>query len=111
MKILLFLSLTVIALNLKAANYYFSSISGNDGRTPAEAKHSSTPWKTIDKLNSFFANLEPGDSILFKRGEIFYGAITVSKSGSSNLPIVIGAYGTGSKPMITSFIKLSNWIS
>ncbi|HLL42111.1 MAG TPA: hypothetical protein VK369_03185, partial [Segetibacter sp.] len=55
-----------------ASTYYFSTLSGNDSRTSSEAKSSSTPWKTIGKLNSFFSSLQPGDQVLFKRGETFY---------------------------------------
>src|SRR5439155_24206044 len=51
----------------------------------------------------------PGDVILFKRGETFYGSIVVNKSGTSSLPITIGAYGSGSRPIITSFVTLSGW--
>ena len=94
-----------------ATNYYFSAISGDDSRTSTQAKSSSTPWKTLSKLNSFFSSLQPGDSVLLKRGETFYGSITITKSGTASLPIVIGAYGSGSKPVITSLVTLTNWIS
>ncbi|MEJ7684845.1 MAG: hypothetical protein WKG06_44765 [Segetibacter sp.] len=60
-----------------AATYYFSTSSGNDSRTSTQAKNPSTPWKTISKLNSFFSSLQPGDSVLFKRGETFYGSVTI----------------------------------
>ncbi len=94
-----------------ATNYYFSAVSGDDSRSPAQASNASTPWKTLGKLSSFFTSLKPGDAVLLKRGDVFYGSITVSKSGTSALPIVIGAYGTGNKPVITSLITLSGWVS
>jgi len=94
-----------------ATNYYFSSISGDDLRTSTQAQSSSTPWKTLIKLNSFFSNLQPGDSVLFKRGETFYGSITINKSGSTGLPVVFGAYGKGIKPVITSLVTFTNWVS
>lgn len=104
------LSLLVVCYlqSAKAATYYFSS-SGNDSRSSTQAKNPSTPWKTISKLNSFFSSLQPGDQVLFKRGETFYGSITISRSGTSGSPIVIGAYGSGSKPVITSLVSLSGW--
>jgi len=92
-------------------NYYFSTLTGDDSRTLAQAQNPSTPWKTINKLNSIFTSLLPGDSVLFKRNEIFSGSIQVQKSGSSTLPIVISAYGTGNNPVITGFISLTGWVS
>ncbi len=93
----------------KAASYYFSTNSGNDTRTPKQAQNPSTPWKTLNKLNSFSSNFEPGDHILFKRGETFFGSITINESGTSDSPIVFSAYGTGDKPVITSLTTLTNW--
>lgn len=95
----------------ESANYYFSSISGNDSRTLTEAKNSATPWKTTTKLNSYMNSLQPGDSILFKRGEVFYGSISITKSGTAGLPIVFAAYGTGAKPEISGLSTLTGWIS
>jgi len=95
----------------EGANYYFSNNSGNDNRTSAEAKNIATPWKTITKLNSYMSSLMPGDSILFKRGEVFYGALSITKSGTATLPIVFAAYGTGIKPEISGLSTLTGWIS
>ncbi|MEO6327976.1 MAG: Ig-like domain-containing protein [Ginsengibacter sp.] len=95
----------------QASNYYFSSGSGDDSRTATQAKNPATPWKTLTKLNSIFSTLIAGDSVLLKRGETFYGSITVTKSGTSIAPIVIGAYGSGSKPVVSSFVALNNWVS
>ncbi|WP_018612352.1 Ig-like domain-containing protein [Segetibacter koreensis] len=94
-----------------ATNYYFSTVSGDDSRTAAQAQNPSTPWKTIGRLNSYFSSLQPGDAVLLKRGETFYGSITVNKSGTASSPIVIGAYGTGDKPVITGLTTLTNWVS
>lgn len=95
----------------KGNTYYFSSISGNDSRTTTQAQKSATPWKTLSKLTSFFSSLKPGDSVLFKRGEVFYGSITISASGSAALPIVLSSYGTGSLPIISGLQKLTGWVS
>ena len=111
---LFFITLILLLLTsqtLVGRNYYFSTASGDDSRTSAQAQNPATPWKSINKLNSFFTSLVPGDSVLFKRGETFYGSIKVAKSGTSSLPIVIGAYGTGVKPLITGFTTLSSWTS
>jgi len=92
-----------------ASNYYFSVVSGDDSLSPAQAQNPNTPWKSIDKLNSFFSNLQPGDSVLFKRGDVFYGSITVTKSGTGMSPIILGAYGTGGRPVINGLTTLSSW--
>jgi parallel beta-helix repeat protein len=54
-------------------------------------------------------NLNPGDNILFKSGDTFYGAISFSKSGSSSGTISFGSYGTGNKPIITGLADASGW--
>src|SRR6476620_3091757 len=87
--------------------YYFSSSQGDDSRTTTQAQNPNTPWKTLNKLNSFFANLSPGDYVLFKRGDTFYGSITIKTSGTSSLPIVINANGTGTKPIISGLVTFS----
>lgn len=94
-----------------ARNYYFSSNSGDDSRTNVQAQSPSTPWKSLTKLNTVITTLLPGDSILLKRGETFYGSIIVKKSGTSAAPIVIGAYGSGNKPVVTSLATIANWVS
>ncbi len=103
---ILFLHLAVV---VNAATYYFSSQSGDDSRTSDEAQSSSTPWKTIDKLNLIMPTLEAGDQVLFKRGESFNGGMVITASGNSSASIYFGAYGSGVKPIITGFSFLSDW--
>jgi len=95
----------------KAANYYFSNSLGDDSRSSLAAQNRATPWKSLNKLNSFFSQLQPGDSVLFKRGENFNGFIVISTSGTKAKPIVVAAYGKGSKPVINGLTKLSNWVA
>lgn len=111
MKVIFVIIVVCFTYAASANNYYFSSVSGNDSRTSSEAQDPATPWKTLDKLNSLFISLKPGDSIFLKRDEIFYGALNVKKSGSLTAPIFIGTYGSGNKPVITSLVTLTNWIS
>lgn len=111
MKTLFLLLFVCPFLTASATTYYFSANSGNDSRSFSEARNSSTPWKSLSKLNSIFSSLRPGDVVLLKRGETFYGSINVSKSGTSSSPITIGAYGSGNKPVITSLLTLSGWVS
>ncbi len=111
MKSFLFILLICFCYRAQAETFYFSDISGDDSRTRVEAQSQSTPWKTLGKLNSIFSTLNPGDSILFERGNVFYGSITIKKSGSINSPIVLSTYGTGSKPVIEGLTTLSGWVA
>jgi hypothetical protein len=43
----------------------------------------------------------PGDSVLFARGQVFKGHLSIQKSGTSSQPVYIGAYGNGELPVIT----------
>lgn len=80
-----------------------------DGDDTNAGTSSDSPWKSIAKANT--VNLQPGDSILFKRGATYYGALTIKQSGNASAPITIGAYGDGSKPVISGFSTLSGWKS
>jgi len=86
-----------------AASYYVSN-SGNDsnsGLTEALA------WKTLAKVNNF--KPQPGDQILFKKGDAWEGTLTVTASGASGNPIVYGAYGTGDNPKIYGSTEITGW--
>jgi parallel beta-helix repeat protein len=105
MKKLFTISCILYFFNAGATNYYFSANGddGNKGTSP------STPWKTLSKFNSVFASINPGDSILFNRGDFFYGELIISRSGKFGSSIVIGSYGLGVEPIITGFTSIQNW--
>src|SRR5665647_3772078 len=107
MKKFFLLPLIIFGLTANATNYYISS-SGNDANNGTST---STPWKTLNKLNSYFSSLTPGDNVLLNRGDVFYGSITVNKSGTAGSPITIGAYGTGAQPVITGFTRITGWVN
>ncbi len=65
----------------------------NDGLSPA------TAWKTVTALNK--KEFGAGAQILFNRGDSFRGGCRLLGSGSAAQPILIGAYGTGDKPLLT----------
>src|ERR1035437_955962 len=100
--ILIFLVHNAIA----SATYYYISSSGNDTNNGLS---SSTPWKTIAKVNSAFSNMKPGDRILFKRGDVFTGQITLTQSGSATAKITFDAYGVGNTPVIQGNIDIISW--
>jgi hypothetical protein len=98
-KILVILLTLLLPVQAWSAVYYMSTSGddANDRTSPA------TPWRSILKLN--LTPFAPGDSILFKRGDIWDGAnaapIIPATSGSAGNPITWGAYGTGPNPVIT----------
>lgn len=100
MRYLLCIQLLFCISIANAKNYYISSkgFDTNSGLTSA------TPWKSIAKINA--TSFRAGDSILFKRGELFYGTLTPATSG-----ITIAAYGTGANPIITGLTTISAWTS
>ena len=84
-------------------NYYVDATNGNDsnnGTSPA------TAWKTISKVNDF--SFSPGDSILFKRGEMWRGGIQPNSSGSPSSPITYAAYEEGEKPLFLGSVSLND---
>jgi parallel beta-helix repeat protein len=96
----------IFQLYIVAGKNYYISNSGNDN---SNGTSTSTPWKTISKVNSSIQLFQAGDSILFRRGDQFFGQITWNKSGGSTSPIVIGGYGLGSKPLISGAQLLKGW--
>lgn len=75
--------------------YHVDCTSGNDvnnGTSPSSA------WKSISKANK--ANLEPGDSLLLKRGCSWEGPLNARWNGNSVQPIIISAYGSGDLPTV-----------
>ncbi|KAA9039313.1 T9SS type A sorting domain-containing protein [Ginsengibacter hankyongi] len=102
---LLLVVFTTLCFAANATTYYISA-SGNDANNGTST---STPWKSLNKLNSYFSLLLPGDNILFNRGDVFYGNITVNASGKAGLPLTISAYGTGANPVITGFTNVTAW--
>ncbi len=102
MKKILTILFFLITANTFATTYYFAA-SGSDanaGTSPG------APWQTLAKFNSVFSTIVPGDNVLFNRGDVFYGSITINKSGTSGHPITIGAYGTGANPIITGLVNV-----
>ena len=99
------LLLLILSFTANATTYYISN-SGNDANNGTSM---SAAWKTLNKLNTVFGSLKPGDKILLNRGGVFYGSIAVKKSGTAGSRITIGAYGTGANPVITGFTTVGTW--
>ena len=107
MRYLLIVVFFAISFTASATTYYVSS-SGDDN---ANGLSESSAWKTIEKINSVFSTMSPGDKILFRCGDTFYGSLKITASGRSGNPITISSYGSGEKPVITGFSNVSYWIN
>ncbi|MBK3517093.1 T9SS type A sorting domain-containing protein [Carboxylicivirga marina] len=86
-----------------AKNYYVS----NNGNDSNDGLSEATPWLTLAKVNEAAerANkdgyLEPGDKILFRKGDTFVGQLILWCSGTEGNPIEISSYGEGELPILT----------
>jgi len=84
---------------------YYVSSTGNDAN---KGTSEDFPWRSLDKVNRFF-KLEPGDKVLFNRGDEWTGTLSVNASGTADKPIVYGAYGSGDKPRIYGSEVITGW--
>lgn len=98
------LILILLCTRCIATNRYVS-LAGNDANPGTLV----SPWQNLSKVSA--ATYSPGDSILLNRGDVFVGSIVLKSSGTATLPIVISAYGTGAKPVISGLTTLSGWTS
>src|SRR5688572_1433240 len=85
---------TANAGSKKRTNYYVDAIAGDDGNSGKSPKQA---WQSLEEIAD--RTFKPGDSILFKSGQIWYGRLVLRSSGSSEMSIVIASYGTGNKPI------------
>ncbi len=91
----------MLPITAHCATYYVSSSTGddtNDGLSQAN------PWQSITKVNEIL--LEDNSTFLFKRGDLFRGAINTNKFPKG---ITFGAYGNGENPIIAGSIQITGW--
>src|SRR5215472_11115354 len=94
--------LLFLALPVRATTYYIAAAGSdsNNGTTTG------TPWAHAPGMPGCASTcagvtLQPGDSVLFNRGDAWYGqTLTAPASGSSGSPLTFGAYGTGADPIL-----------
>ncbi|MEZ0542965.1 right-handed parallel beta-helix repeat-containing protein [Fibrella arboris] len=89
-----------------AQTTYYVANAGNDSNNGTTT---STPFQSLAKVNSLA--LQAGDQVLFRRGDTFRGTLTIRRSGAVNKPIIFDAYGTGSKPILSGSVPVTNWTS
>lgn len=75
--------------------FYIDCTGGSDSKSGLSKTDA---WKSLRP--SYDATLQPGDSLLLKRGCSWTGPLDAKWQGTSSQPIVIGAYGTGALPKI-----------
>jgi hypothetical protein len=98
--IIAFLIFSTIA---SATDYYISS-SGNDSNNGLS---SSTPWKTISKINA--SSFSPGDAIFFNKGDTWREQLIIPSSGTSSNYILFSSYGSGLAPKILGSTDVTAW--
>ena len=80
--------------------YYVDSKDGNDSNAGTSE---SKAFKTLDKVNDL--NLEPGDTVLLKKGSVFEDQalkFTKEDSGTAEAPVKVSTYGEGKRPQINT---------
>jgi hypothetical protein len=79
------------------ASYFVDCAVGNDAASGLEP---GAAWRTVAKVSS--RTFAPGDSIRFRRGTSCPGMLWPKGSGRAGASITLGAWGTGSLPVIQS---------
>jgi hypothetical protein len=90
-----------------ATTYYVSSSTGNDANNGTSA---ATAWQSMAQVNAQM--FQPGDTVLFKRGDVWNASLAPASSGVSGNPITFDAYGTGPAPNLTGYyaVPATAWI-
>ena len=101
---LLFLSCGGGSSDASEQFFYVDSASGNDSNS---GDSESNAWKSISRVNS--QELQPGDTVMFKRGQSYDGALELTSSGTDFNPINFDAYGSGSIPVFSGSKIESGW--
>jgi hypothetical protein len=102
LKPVLLVVMLLLAIPASATTYYVAA-SGSDVNSGTSV---GAAWQTIAKVNA--SAFSPGDSILFNRGDVWYGtSLVASSSGASGAPITFGAYGSGANPIVKGSTFLS----
>jgi Right handed beta helix region len=94
-----------------SGNVRYVSGNGNDGNPGTQA----LPWRTPARVQSAIdaAQFQPGDAVLFERGHTYFGSLALNGAlqGIASSPIVFGAYGSGTAPVLSGMRRLQPWRS
>lgn len=76
---------------------YFVAGDGDDGR---DGLSEATAWRTVHRANKGAAKMQPGDSLLFRRGDTFGDEpLKIKAGGAPGKPVIVGAFGKGAAPL------------
>src|SRR5512140_2334636 len=78
----------------KGRTYFVDAIKGNDGN---DGQSESNALKTIAKVNTL--TFHSGDTVLLRRGQVWREQLILNTSQTDLLPITLGSYGAGPKPV------------
>src|SRR5687767_3536040 len=97
-----FLMLLIIAASFSASakNYFVDPSS-----TGANLGTYNDPWKSIQDIPWTINYFQPGDVVYFRRGQQYWGTLSINSSGSEGAPITFMPYGEGAAPIF----KYSPW--
>jgi hypothetical protein len=115
MKRLLFIPLLLLALSgygqaiIRANSFYTPAVVAGDLGEEYWVDNIGTgdTLSTLAEVN--LLTLAPDDTVFLKRGSEWRGFLDITESGTSGHPIVITAYGEGTKPIINAANDVTGW--
>jgi parallel beta-helix repeat protein len=97
LRVLLFaVCMLAVIVPIRAATYYVDAERGNDTNNGTSA---TAAWKTLNRVNQ--EKFRPGDSVLFRRGQIWREQLNLQAGGEAERAITVDAYGEGALPEIS----------
>lgn len=81
--------------------FYVDPINGNDNNSGLSE---GAAWKSVPKVNAH--SFQPGDSVLFKSGEVYHDPLRITAMGTESAPITIGSFGDGANPRFDGSVEL-----
>lgn len=81
------------------ATFYVDAENGSDSNS---GLFTTEAFRTLSKISGKY--FQPGDRILFKSGQTFYGQLNISGCGSDESPIFVGTYGGEEKAKICASV-------
>jgi len=82
-----------------AETYFVDGVNGNDTNS---GTIENAAWRSVRKVEEASVNFVAGDTVKFKRGQIFKGRLHYyGTSGTADAPVTITSFGTGTRPILT----------